>query len=943
MSVSGDDFPAFFAELNGGHDPFSWQRRLAERLARTGRWPEQLVAPTGAGKTSCIDIHVFAVAATVHAPDAVRPPRRLAMVVDRRALTDDQYERALRIDRRLRRAMGQQGIVGEVARALAQLRELDGSTSMNDGSGPLVVARLRGGAPPSRRWREEPASCAVICATPDMWGSRLLFRGYGTSRRALGREAGLLALDAAVVVDEAHLSRQLLATARRVGELQRAAESGPDLGVLQVVETTATPRSGGADAVGVEDADLERDPALRRRLMTPKPVELLPLEDWPVPRSGSGRRRGLQALADAAQRLRSECGATVGCFVNSVDAAIGVATLLREAGVASEVVNGRRRPADVEALRQRRPGLLDIRGNPKVDVLVSTQSLEVGVDLDLRGLVTELAPGPAIAQRAGRVDRLGDHGDARIVVAVPAAPMGDDATSGPYRADELRASLQWLEALAPDPAGLSPWNVRTSPPPVPERLRITPRLEPWDTWVLAQTSVPLFAEPALELWISDDLEPDLDVGVVLRDGLTDDSARNIALVTALPPTREETFPVSIRTARSLLERLDARVPGVVVGADDAVALGEDPTLRPGDLVVLSTAAPVLRGGVVVEDATDGGEDICELSSHRVDRAGVRTIGRAHLRLQRSKDEQERRAWPVPLERILGSTRSNALLGAVAQLDLDTRGGRHDLARLLGDEAVRLDPPWSEHLKAVVALLRERLSNAHVLPLHDVDGVLTDVVITDARRQLADTARLQTRGADDGIVTLGAHQAAVAQRVRVLAESLGFTAPDVAVLEHAARHHDDGKADPRFQRLLGAGDGNGDGNGDAEILAKSGHTTQRQRDEAAAASGLPSRWRHEQLSAARNHRVEGVSAGPAQDLATRLVGTTHGWGRNTFPHAADELVLTDSPDADDVERLFGDGLWEEIVESTNHVHGPWGAAYLEAVLQAADHQVSGEGR
>ena len=58
------DFAAFFAALNGGCGPFRWQERLLDSLLENGRWPEQIAAPTGAGKTSAIDVHVFAVALT---------------------------------------------------------------------------------------------------------------------------------------------------------------------------------------------------------------------------------------------------------------------------------------------------------------------------------------------------------------------------------------------------------------------------------------------------------------------------------------------------------------------------------------------------------------------------------------------------------------------------------------------------------------------------------------------------------------------------------------------------------------------------------------------------------------------------------------------------------------------------------------------------------------
>src|ERR1019366_10509440 len=100
----------------------------------------------------------------------------------------------------------------------------------------------RGGSVPSRSWRDYPSACAVLCATPDMWGSRLLFGGYGTPALAAPREAGLLAFDSAVLVDEAHLAGQLLVTARQVSRLVTAAQK-PVTGVpaLQVVEVTAPP------------------------------------------------------------------------------------------------------------------------------------------------------------------------------------------------------------------------------------------------------------------------------------------------------------------------------------------------------------------------------------------------------------------------------------------------------------------------------------------------------------------------------------------------------------------------------------------------------------------------------------------------------------------------------------------------------------------------------
>jgi len=545
MSLRREDFAAFFAALHDGYGPFGWQERLLDAVLDAGRWPDRVVAPTGSGKTAVIDVHVFAQALTGPRPTG-QPPRRLAMVVDRRVLVDDQYEYARTLAARL--ATPDKPVLHRVAQALWVLRrpgetdrpqETDnGRDGARDGVSPLVVGRLRGGAPPSRAWRDHPTAVAVICATPDMWGSRLLLRGYGSAPRAWPREAGLLAVDAVVVVDEAHLARQLLCTARRVSDLVAVADTPLAGPVLQVVETTATPDPSATAAgasIGVRDGDLD-DPTLAARLTRPKPVTLLPVPDWAKPRSAAGARR----LADAVTELvtagtdrRPEPAAgqgqsgpdmagTVGCFVNTVARAVDVAAELRHRKVGGRalrvvLVCGQVRPHDLDRLRQAHPGLLSPTGNADVDVLVATQSLEVGVDLDLAAAVTDLATGSALAQRAGRVNRRGLRPHAPIVVAVPADGVTDKTRSGPYASAELADALAWVQEYAQRAEGMSPWNLRQHPPP-PARSRrlLLQRPELADAWQWARSSDDLAAEPELDLWLADDFDDDVSLGVVVR-------------------------------------------------------------------------------------------------------------------------------------------------------------------------------------------------------------------------------------------------------------------------------------------------------------------------------------------------------------------------------------------------------------------------------------------
>jgi CRISPR-associated endonuclease/helicase Cas3 len=75
--------------------------------------------------------------------------------------------------------------------------------------------------------------------------------------------------------------------------------------------------------------------------------------------------------------------------------------------------------------------------------------------------------------------------------------------------------------------------------------------------------------------------------------------------------------------------------------------------------------------------------------------------------------------------------------------------------------------------------------------------------------------------------------------------------------------------------------------------------------------------------------------------TRLVGTSHGHGRSTFPHVTAGLVGDEPALAASSVALHDGGAWDALVEATHRAHGVWGCAYLEAILRAADAQVSGE--
>lgn len=135
------------------------------------------------------------------------------------------------------------------------------------------------------------------------------------------------------------------------------------------------------------------------------------------------------------------------------------------------------------------------------------------------------------------------------------------------------------------------------------------------------------------------------------------------------------------------------------------------------------------------------------------------------------------------------------------------------------------------------------------------------------------------------------------------------APDlVAVVGRACALHDVGKADARFQLMLGARPG--------EKLAKSAVGPDRARL-LRRLSGLPEGWRHEMESVARRS--------DEPDLVRYLIGTHHGYGRPELPAA---------PDPDLWLRAGGD-RWADLCGTLETHWGLWGLAYLSALVRLAD--------
>ncbi|PLA62483.1 type I-U CRISPR-associated helicase/endonuclease Cas3 [Rothia mucilaginosa] len=918
-SITRDEFGDFFAALNGGYAPFSWQEEVLDHICEHGVWPERINAPTGSGKSSVVDIHLFAnaLAAVGAAP---RVPRRLCVTVGRRALVDSQATRADKILGDLKDALadesGEPGILRRVAEALQSFQ------TRNDGQGigPFEVGHIRGELSNRALPVTDISACAIIAATPDMYGSRALFRGYGSTKAARPRETALLAMDTVMVLDEAHMNRQLLHTTQRIAELQKR-EVNLGVPTLQVVETTATPSTEDSESttlgVDIEALDSPNDKELRKRVYSHKELVLRPIDKWDgKPGNAATVNAAVGVIKEFLARRGvgegSEVVDTVGCIVNHVRTAISIKEALAKDKVLGkdevQLLVGRMRPYDLKKLH---PDLFTTEGDKSVKVVVATQTLEVGIDVDFADLVTELAPASSLAQRFGRVNRLGHRTDSKVVVIEPASGDSVKKDAPPYKAVDLSNAYAWLEALngAENPS-VNPAAMVKNPPvqSSPERL-LYQRPEWPDLLEFSRTDENPYDEPDLDLWLHDSLDAETAMGgVIVRDNLPSNTsaAMEILKTSYFAPSDRETFPANLKILQEILDYQDEHgvKPRKFLYRQGEISLWQDAehgdesnqSLAPGDVLLLDTGSvPFTNQGIAVTQR--------ELPS--------------------TKDKLE--AVPFP----------KGIKLYVYEKCADREKDFREYLGLSPEEVAELLDSQSSGSETRIAseLTTEAEDGQEVIAWYaDVTDDKKSVEGSDIAQELAPTDP----------VLLDDHQNDVAERTRQIAENLGLAPEFSEALELAARYHDEGKRDLRFQQMLGA-------DPDADALAKSGHRSVAEAYRARSRSALPRGWRHEQLSALMV-AASPEKVGEHRDLVLRIIGCSHGHGRFSFAHDAGFLLKEGYlPEGTDYEalkeqatRLFNVGYWDTLMEQTSRTYGPYATAYLEAVERAADAQISREG-
>lgn len=954
---NADHFPMFYSAVHPGRDPFPWQTALARRVAQEGRWPAVIDVPTGLGKTSVLDVAVFAAALGV-----VPARRRIFYVVDRRLVVDEAYEHA----RRISDALNDPDAVDIVARAADRLRTVGNSGAVLD------VTRMRGGTTWDRIWLERPDQHAIVTGTVDQIGSRLLFRGYGVSERARSIDAALVGTDSLIIVDEAHLAGPLLSTINAALTLDTTRIVPPPT----LVTMSATTSAADADVHRITEAD-SRHPIAGARLRAPKRVRLVEVRTT----KSSAPNDVPRAIAAIASGFAGR--QAVGVVVNTVAMARRVFELLRPSHE-TILLTGASRQVDRDYLLARYYDRISVdrTGTEQPLIVVATQTIEVGANIDLDVLVTETAPLPSLIQRLGRLNRTArwETEPAPAIVVHNSAVTAEDPVYGPARL----ATFAWLsnrtvvETFSPR---FNHFDLSQAINGSPEELRrLTSAMTDDERAVMwpKQRFTPVLFESTLDTWVrtSPAPVPDQPVAPFLHGIATEDRPPVTVvwrtnptpdLLLEVPPAAEEGIEVSLAATRRWLrghmttpEESDVATPYTQPGDEDGTGLsdlrttrfvlrvrgrGEQPEkiapqdVRPGDVIVV----PVGFGGCDEFGWNPASRtpamDVADLAMRR---------GRPILRLGpplRAAMEwvdgwQEAKLVPF-VDRLLRQALTDVSAGSRRPSAEHYEAVLHEMATQSG-----VTPPLHNLLRS---LQKVRVSLVAELDGYDESAESAEVgthlgLVTTTVTPLMDDDTASGSSAASARMGLAAHERAVARRAREFAENLQLPQRLVDTIAFSARWHDEGKRDPRFQTMLWDGDRLAAEIAD-EPLAKSGMDPADRAAwrRAARLSGYPSGMRHEALSA-RIAAVRLADADIDRELAIHLVASHHGRARALLPPTCDhDPVKIDVPG----HGVFwsGDTVdWAQPARfaALNGVYGRWGLALLEAIVRLADIWCSARG-
>ena len=438
-----------FFTVATGWRPFDFQMRFRQ----TGGTRTILKAQTGLGKTQTVLVAWLHGRATN--PEAT--PRRLIWCLPGRALTEQVAKAAETCVRRLASA----GLIA-----------------------PMRVYRLLGGS------RDNditlgPDEAAILIGTQDILLSRALNRGYARKPFRWPIDFALLNNDCFWVMDEVQLlgdglatSTQLAAFREKLGVFGSASSCWISATVDRAWMETVDFAGGPASVIELDDEDLKND-VVKMRWNAEKLVDGAPVSC-----------RLPQGVAEFVA-AKHAAGTLTLVIANTVRRAVEIRVALEKKTNADvRLLHSRFRAADRKQHVDAALGKVPDAGR----IVVATQVIEAGIDIDATLMVSDLAPHPSMVQRFGRVNRKGERAGCRIywvdrplvakqkalADAVELSEKEQEMVSAPYDPAEVAVAAGMLAAMtSAAPADLRPLD--SSPAPWKHVLRRADLSDLFDT------------------------------------------------------------------------------------------------------------------------------------------------------------------------------------------------------------------------------------------------------------------------------------------------------------------------------------------------------------------------------------------------------------------------------------------------------------------------------
>jgi CRISPR-associated endonuclease/helicase Cas3 len=320
-------------------------------------------------------------------------------------------------------------VIIEPMRVLVQQVIEEAQRTVQNSGLNISVHLLMGGAI-DNEWITQPEKPCVIVGTQDQILSRQLNRGYACSRWSWPQHFALLNNDCELFIDECQLMGPGYSTTVELSHWRK------ELGVAgdcRVIWSSATldvsplkSRNIQATEINLSYGDYNH-PDLSRKISRTKAIYRLKVT----------LKSYAQNLAEYVAK-KHHLGTMSLIIVNQVSRAIAVFEALQKLRIPIRLLHSRFRGEEREKLLH---GLKNFKG-----IIVSTQVVEAGVDLDARNLFTEVADWASLVQRFGRCGRNNTYPDAADIYWIDCQGWSDGELL-PYLSEDCRWSQQTLETL----------------------------------------------------------------------------------------------------------------------------------------------------------------------------------------------------------------------------------------------------------------------------------------------------------------------------------------------------------------------------------------------------------------------------------------------------------------------------------------------------------------